>query len=112
MDSPVLGAIAEGAVVVTMHAADLANDDEDKIFLWDLDNDDEDVTPEEKEVLIEVVYKTSSNKDSNLQGGENLRFYIIVLIALIVVILIIIVALCIYNRYAMKTHIEKTQLRT
>lgn len=112
MGSPVLGAIAEGAAVVTKHAKDLI-DDEDKVFLWDLDKEDEeDIVPEEPEVQIEVVYKTSSNRGDNLQGGENLRFYIIVLIALIVVILIIIVALCIYNRYAMKTHIEKTQLRT
>lgn len=112
MGSPVLGAVAQGAAVVTMHAADLLTDDDDAIFLWDLDDDEEDVTPEDKEVQIEVVYKQSNNLDDDMKGSKNLQFYIILLIALIVVILIIIVALCIYNRYAMKTHIEKTQART
>lgn len=60
MGSPVLGAIVQGAAVVTKHAADLI-DDETETNLWDLYDDEEDVTPKEKEVKIEVVYKTSSN---------------------------------------------------
>lgn len=50
MGSPVLGAIAQGAAVVTMHTADLI-DDEDKVFLWDLDKEDEgEKDPKEPEV--------------------------------------------------------------
>jgi len=110
MGSPVLGAIAEGVVVVTKHTADLVTDD-DGVFLWDEvigDGDEDNLTPEEQEVAIEFVFKNSSNKDDKVKS-DNLNIYIYGLAIIIVVMVIFVIAICCYNRYVIKINIEKTQ---
>jgi len=108
MGSPVLGAIAEGVVVATKHAADLATDDDGE-FLWDtIGENDEPLTPEEQEVAIEFVFRNSSNKDEK-DSSENLQVYIYGLVVLIVLMVIFVIGICCYNRYVIKINIERTQ---
>ena len=71
------------------------------------DKDEEDLTPKEKEIIIDLVYRTKTNENEG--KGNTLTGYIIGLIVIIVVILIFIVGLCCYNRYAMKINIAQTQ---
>jgi hypothetical protein len=109
MGSPVLGAIAEGAVIATKHETDLSTDD-DGNNLWDevFGDDDEDLTPEEQEVAIEFVYRNSSNEDDKITS-ENLSIYIYGLGVIIVIMIIAVIVICCYNRYVVKINIERTQ---
>merc|ERR1712187_1064340 len=101
MGSPVLGAIAEGAVIATKAAADIATDD-DVVFLWDqITGDDEEEEVKEEEVQIEFVYRNSKSVDQ-IEQSDNLTIYIIALCVLIALILVFIVGICFYNRYVMK----------
>jgi len=118
MGSPILNAMENGHAIATKFS-----DDEDfhgfEENLWsglipDDDkrppskrgDDDEPVVVDETNVNIDVVYRTADNSSltkSKEQGGDAaMKTYIILLLAIIAVLIFVMLAVCCYNRVAMK----------
>lgn len=107
MGSTILGAVANGARIITKGGSDLLDGDGDGTFIWDETDETEDEDKDE-EVEIELVYKTKAKEAE--RTGE-VSAYIALLLIIIVVLLIIIIVICIYNRIAMKIQIDKAEQR-
>jgi hypothetical protein len=109
MGSPVLNAVASGVALITPHgAAGGGGGRADPVFPWDDVAEDVYDEPEEQ-VAIEVRYRTQvAGGQEEGASGNAVTAYVILLAGMIVMILIVMVALCVYNRVAFKTSIEKT----